>query len=264
MRDAPLAPGEMVMLVDARGRRLLKSLQARHRITIRGTVLRCDDIIGRPEGSRVGGAEAESFLVFRPSHTQLVSEIERPAEPIFGKDVGAILVHADIRAGDHVVEIGTGAGLMSIALLRAVGSAGRVTSYEIRPDFAAEARRNVATFEGVSDNWCLVLADGCGGVGRSIADAIVIDVPDPVPILGPAASAVRPGGTIAVYVPTAIQLKEVRDALATDSNFALAETVEILERPWHADPRSLRPAHRMVAHTAFLTFARRVAESSHA
>jgi tRNA (adenine57-N1/adenine58-N1)-methyltransferase len=153
---------------------------------------------------------------------------------------------------------------MSIALLRAVGPAGRVTSYEIRPDFAAEARRNVATVQGVADNWSVTVADGCRGVGESIADAIVIDVPDPVPVLGPAATAVRPGGVVAVYVPTALQLKEVRDALADDPSFALAETVEILERPWHADARSLRPSHRMVAHTAFLTFARRTASRPHA
>lgn len=252
------------MLVDERGRRLLKSLVARHRITIRGTVLRCDDIIGRPEGARVGVGEHESFLVFRPSHTQLVAEIERPAEPIFGKDVGAILVHADIRAGDHVVEVGTGAGAMSIALLRAVGPHGRVTSYELRADFAGEAQKNVAMFHGAADNWQLVVADGRDGIDVAGADSIVIDVPDPVPLLGAVAAALRPGGAVAVYVPTVLQLKDVRDALTADQRFALAETVEILERPWHADARSLRPSHRMVAHTAFLTFARRTADMGQA
>jgi tRNA (adenine57-N1/adenine58-N1)-methyltransferase len=255
MRDAPLAPGETVMLVDERGRRLLKTLVNHHRITVRGTVLRCDDIIGRPEGSRVGHGEPETFLVFRPSHARLVAAIERPAEPIFAKDVGAILVHADIRAGDHVVEVGTGAGMMSIALLRAVGSRGRVSSYELRDDFAAEARKNVERFQGGSDNWKLVLQDARDGIADKDADAVVIDVPDPVPLLRVAAAALRPGGAIAVYVPTVLQLKEVRDALADREEFALVETIEVLERPWHADARSLRPSHRMVAHTAFLTFA---------
>jgi tRNA (adenine57-N1/adenine58-N1)-methyltransferase len=264
MRDALLAPGETVMLVDDRGRRLLKTLVERHRITVRGTVLRCDDIIGRPEGARVGEGEPESFLVFRPSHAQFVAEIERPAEPIFAKDVGAILVHADIRAGDHVVEVGTGAGAMSIALLRAVGRHGRVTSYEIRADFALEARKNVERFQGATDNWTLVVRNARDGIDITGADAVMIDVPDPVPLLAPAAAALRPGGCMAVYVPTVLQLKEVRDALATTTSFALAETLEILERPWHADARSLRPSHRMVAHTAFLTFARRTAETAQA
>jgi tRNA (adenine57-N1/adenine58-N1)-methyltransferase len=263
MRDAPLAPGEMVMLVDERGRRLLKSLVPRHRITVRGTVLRCDDIIGRPEGARVGEGEPESFLVFRPSHAQFVPEIERPAEPIFAKDVGAIVVHADIRAGDHVVEFGTGAGAMSIALLRTVGSAGRVTSYEVRADFAAEARKNVERFQGVTDNWRLHVGDPSNGTGVTGADVVVIDVPDPVPLLAAAAASLRPGGGMAVYLPTVLQLKELRDALAVRRSFALIETLEVLERTWHADARSLRPSHRMVAHTAFLTFARRTAETNH-
>lgn len=257
MRDAPLAAGDTVMLVDERGRRILKSLVPRHRITVRGAVIRCDDIIGRPEGIRVGEGEPETFLVFRPSHAQLVAEIARPAEPIFAKDVGAILVHADIRAGDHVVELGTGAGAMSIALLRAVGPSGRVTSYEIREDFAAEARSNVETFQRTADNWRLVVGDARDGVGVEGADTVVIDVPDPVPLLAPAAAALRSGGCVAVYVPTVLQLKDLRDALAGNVQFALAETIEVLERTWHADVRSLRPSHRMVAHTAFLTFARR-------
>jgi tRNA (adenine57-N1/adenine58-N1)-methyltransferase len=255
----PLASGETVILVDERGRRFLKALVERHRITIRGTVLRCDDIIGHPEGTRVGEGEPETFVVFRPSHAQLVVEVERPAEPIFAKDVGAILVHADIRAGDHVVELGTGAGLMSIALLRAVGPHGRVTSYEVREDFAGEARRNVERFQGAVATWRLVVGDARDRVDVDGADAVLIDVPDPVPLLVPAAAALRAGGCVAVYVPTVLQLKDLRDALAASSQFALVETLEILERPWHADPRSLRPSHRMVAHTAFLTFARRTA-----
>jgi len=250
------------MLVDGRGRRYLKSLVARHRIAIRGTVLRCDDIIGRPEGSWLGEGEPERFLVLRPSHAQLVAEIERSAEPIFAKDVGAIFVHADIRAGDRVVEIGTGAGAMSIALLRAVGPHGRLTSYEVREDFAAEARENVETFQGGADNWQLLLKNPVEGIEVAGVDAVVIDVPDPVPLLASAAGTLRPGGSLAVYLPTVLQLKDLRDALSASCQFACVETVEILERSWHADARSLRPSHRMVAHTAFLTFARRTTESA--
>jgi len=262
MRGGPLAAGETVMLIDGRGRRYLKSLVPRHRITIRGTVLRCDDIIGRPEGAWLGEGEPERFLVLRPSHAQLVVEIERSAEPIFGKDVGAILVHADVRAGDSVVEIGTGAGAMSIALLRAVGPHGRVTSYEIRSDFAAEARKNVEAFHGGAGNWHLLVKNPVEGIEIEGADAVIIDVPDPAPLLASAAAALRPGGSLAVYLPTVLQLKDLRDVLSASRQFACAETVEVLERSWHADARSLRPSHRMVAHTAFLTFARRTTENS--
>lgn len=249
------------MLLDARGRRLLKRLQPQHRITVRGSVLRCDDIIGCPEGIRVGTGEPESFLVFRPSHAELVTEIERPAEPIFAKDVGAILAHGDVRAGDHVVEVGVGAGAMTIALLRAVGPEGRVTSYELRSDFADVARRNVASYCGDATNWRIVVADAAGRIAERDVDRVILDVPDPLPVLDSAAAALRPGGFLIGYLPTILQVKDLRDAIRDDERFAGAETLEVLERSWHVEGRSVRPSHRMVAHTAFLTFARRTAHA---
>jgi tRNA (adenine57-N1/adenine58-N1)-methyltransferase len=255
-----LRAGEIVMLVDARDRCTLKRLQPRHRITIRGSVLRCDDIIGLHEGVRVGADEPESFLVFRPSHAELVTEMERPAEPIFAKDVGAILAHGDVRAGDHVLEVGVGSGALSIALLRAVGSAGRVTSYEVRADFAEVAQRNVLTHCGPVANWNLVVADAERGIDAIGVDRAIVDVPDPVSVLLPVTAALRPGGTLVAYLPTILQVKELRDALRGDARFALVETLEVFEREWQVEPKSIRPAHRMVAHTAFLTFARRTTE----
>jgi tRNA (adenine57-N1/adenine58-N1)-methyltransferase len=261
MPNEPLRDGDYVMLLDQRGRRLLKRLHAQHRLTVRGTVLRCDDMIGRPEGIRVGAGEPESFVVLRPSHAEFVTEIERPAEPIFAKDVGAILAYGDLRAGNRVVEIGVGAGAMTIALLRAVGPAGEVASYEVRPDFAAVARKNVEAFCREIPNWQLHVADAAAGVAERNVDHVLVDVPDASPMLDPAAQALRPGGSLIVYLPTILQVKEVRDALRDDERFVAAHTLEVLERPWHIDGRSVRPSHRMVAHTAFLTFARRVAST---
>lgn len=260
MPNRPLESGEFVILVDARDRRVLKRLQPRERITVRGTVLACDDIIGRREGIRVGVGEPESFLVFRPSHAEWVTDFERPAEPIFAKDVGAILAHGDFRAGDHVVEIGVGSGALSIALLRAVGTGGFLTSYEVRSDFAEVAKRNVAAACGSVDNWRLVVIDATLGIDARDADRLILDVPDPVPILAAAASALRPGGTLVVYLPTILQVKDLRDSMRHDPRFALTETLEVFERAWHVEEKSVRPAHRMIAHTAFLTFARRAAD----
>ncbi len=262
MPNEALRAGEVVMLVDARDRPSLKRLKPQLRITIRGSVLRCDDIIGQSEGIRVGGSEPESFLVFRPSHAELVTEMERPAEPIFAKDVGAILARGDIRAGDHVLEVGVGSGALSIALLRTVGPAGCVTSYELRQDFAEVATRNVLDHCGATDNWRLVVADASLGIDLRNADRAVVDVPDPTSVLNAVASAVRPGGTIVTYLPTILQVKELRDAMRDDARFALVETLEIFEREWQVEAKSVRPVHRMVAHTAFLTFARRTTDSA--
>lgn len=260
MAYGPLRDGEPVFLVDLRGRRYLKVLRAGHRITIRGTVMSADDMIGGPEGAQVGEQSRERFLVFRPQHYDLVSQLERPAEPIFTKDVGSIVMRGGIRSGDRVIEAGVGSGLLTIALLRVLGEAGILSSYERREDFAEVAKSNVALYCGDAPNWTIRVRDVRDGFEEREVDRIVADLPEPVEMISRFAEALRPGGTLVAYVPTVIQFRDLRQGLAASPAFALAETFELLERDWHVEEPSVRPAHRMVAHTGFLTFARRTAE----
>lgn len=258
MGYAALGDGEAIFLVDERGRSYLKRLHSGHRITIRGSVICADDIIGGPEGSLVGDPGRECFRVIRASYRDLVRNIERPAEPIFAKDAGAIIVHGDIRAGDSVIEVGVGAGTFSIALLRALGPTGTLVSYEVRSDFANVAAANVAAYQGQASNWTIKVRDGSDGFDETDVDRLVIDLPEPVPLLAAAAASLRPGGTLVVYLPTIMQVKDLHDALRRSPDFGLSETLEMFERGWHVDERSVRPDHRMVAHTGFLTFSRRI------
>jgi tRNA (adenine57-N1/adenine58-N1)-methyltransferase len=260
MAYGPLADGDAVVLIDARGRRYLKQLVAGHRLTVRGSVVRCDDLIGENEGSLTDSAEAERFRVFRASYADIATSLERPAEPIFAKDAGAIMVFADVRAGDRVIEVGVGAGAMTVALLRAIGPHGTLTSYERRADFAAVARQNVRRFQGETPNWTLEVRDASAGLDQVQVDRIVVDVPVPSEVLGPTARSLRAGGTLAIYLPTILQVAELHLTLGRTQTYACVETRELLERGWHVDERSVRPDHRMVAHTGFLTFARRTTE----
>ena len=259
MPYGPLRDGESVFFVDSRGRKYLKQLRAGHRITIRGSVVRTDDLIGLPEGSLSDPEQQERFTAFRPSYAELATVIERAAEPVFAKDAGAILVHADIRAGDNVIEVGVGAGLLTIALLRAVGSAGSLVSYELRDDFAANAAAAVQRYHGEAHNWQVKVRNGNDGFDERDVDRVVSDVPEPHILLDSVADALRPGGSYAAYVPTVLQFRSLREALDEDSRFVMPATIEVLERSWHVEDRSVRPDHRMVAHTGFLTFARRSA-----
>jgi tRNA (adenine57-N1/adenine58-N1)-methyltransferase len=260
----PLADGDVVVFIDARGRRHIKRLRKGHRITIRGTVIAADAVIGSAEGGVAGHGEKEAFRVFRPLYGELVSAVDRAAEPVFAKDAGLILVRAGVGAGSRVVEAGVGAGMLTTALLAAVGRDGSVTSYELRPDFIEEARRNVAAYYGAAGQWRIVQRDACAGVDERDVDAVVADVPDPDALLDAAAAALRPGGVYAAYVPTVLQVKQVHDALESRADFALAETFELLERTWKVSGRSVRPEQRMIGHTGFLTFVRRTAEVSQA
>ncbi|HEY2775454.1 MAG TPA: class I SAM-dependent methyltransferase [Candidatus Binatia bacterium] len=253
-----LRDGEAVLLVDRRGRRQLKRLRAGHRLTIRSSVLACDRIIGLPEGSRIGGGRDEEFLVFRPGYAEIVPLLERPAEPIFAKDAGLILTRGDIRPGQTVVEIGVGCGALSMLLHRAVQPGGRLVTYEIREDFAEEARRNMQRFEGEAEAWTIRIRDAATGLDEKGVDRIVIDVPDIAAMLAAASDALRDGGILVAFSPTVMQVRATHDR-AAQCAFTLAETFEVLERRWHIDAVSMRPDHRMVAHTGFLTVMRRLA-----
>ncbi len=261
MQRKLLRDGDLIILIDRKDRRYLKQLARGHRITIRGSVLRADDLIGHPEGSVV--EDRERFVAFRAKPADLATLMERPAEPIFAKDAGAILARTGLGAGDRVVEVGVGAGILTAVLLRAVGPSGSLTSYEIREDFAHLARENVKRALGSTPNWRLVVGDAAECLDVRDADCAVVDVPAPERLVGPLAQSLRPGGALAVHLPTVPQVQRLRAALAASGAFAAVETLELLERPWHVEGASVRPAHRMVAHTAFLTFARRLAGPDH-
>lgn len=257
--SSALRDGDPVLLIDRRGRRHLKRLKAGHRLTIRSSILACDRLIGLAEGSRVGGGRDEEFRVFRPGYAELVPLFERPAEPIFAKDAGLILTRGDLRPGQTAIEIGVGCGALSMALLRILGPQGHLITYEIRQDFADEAQRNVARYEGESPGWTIKVRDASLGLDERDVDRIVIDVPDIVSVLPAAAEALRDGGILVAFAPTVLQVKDIHDAVAATQDLGFAETFEVLERSWHVEPNSVRPDHRMVAHTGFLTIMRRLA-----
>jgi len=257
---ALLQDGDAVVLIDHKERSYLRALRRGRTISVRGGAIPCDSLIGRPEGTRVESTHGQPLLVLRPTYAQLIPSLPRRAQPIYPKDVGPILLWGDVRPGDHVVEVGTGPGALTIALLRAVGPTGHVVSYEIREDFVAMARDNVARFHGSAPNWTIKTADALAGLEERHVDRLVVDLAEPWHLLDTAAAAVRPGGTLTGFLPTVLQVKQLVDALQAHRLFDCIETLETLVRFWHVRERSVRPTHRMVAHTGFLVFARRIAD----
>ena len=259
---ALLRDQDPVVLIDRKERTYLRVLRRGGRISVRGAPLACDDLIGLPEGTLVESASGEPLLLLRPTYAQLIPSLPRQAQPIYPKDVGPILLWGDIAAGAHVVEVGTGPGALTIALLRAVGPEGRVVSYEVREDFAAMARDNVARYHGAAPNWTLRTADAFAGLVERDVDRLVVDLAEPWRLLDVAAPALRPGAVVTAFVPTALQVKQTVDGFRAHGAFGAVETLETLLRFWHVRERSVRPEHRMVAHTGFLVFARRLADGA--
>jgi tRNA (adenine57-N1/adenine58-N1)-methyltransferase len=259
VRAGPLAAGEVVLLVDRRGRRYLITLAAGGVHDLRGGRIPHDVMIGRDEGSAVESSRGERVRVFRPTLAEFVLEMPRGAQVIYPKDLAMMALWGDVYPGAAVVEAGTGSGALTMTLLRAVGVAGRVFSYEIREDFARQARRNITRLMGEPDTLTLRAHDIYDGIPDAPMDRLLLDLPEPWRVVPHAAEALRPGGIWVSYVPTVPQAAQTVETLRAARAFVLIDTFETLLRPWNIEGLSVRPAHRMVAHTGLITTARRIA-----
>jgi tRNA (adenine57-N1/adenine58-N1)-methyltransferase len=253
-----LSAGERVLLVDNRKRRHLITLADGGEFHTHAGIVKHDDLIGRPEGTVVRTTRGARLTAVRPTLAEYVLEMPRGAQVIYPKDIGPILILADIFPGARVLESGVGSGALTSALLRAVGPTGHVTGYEIRDDFAQRAVQNVHGFLGDDVPLDVKVRDVYGGIDERDHDRMVLDLPEPWRVVKHAVEALRPGGILCAYLPTILQVGRLREELA-NAPFAMVESLEVLQRGWHVEGQSIRPDHRMVAHTGFLTVARLIA-----
>lgn len=260
---ALLTAGETVLLIDRKQRRYLIDLEDGGEFHYHGGAVAHDDIIGAPEGTLVRSARNTQLRVFRPTAADWTLKAPRGAQVIYPKDQALIVGLTDIRPGMTVVEAGAGSGALTCALLDAVGDTGRVVSFELRDDHADVAERNVVRrYGGAPATWTLRRGDVVAGLAEVTCHRIVLDVLEPWEACKPAASALHPGGLLCAYTPTVPQVMRLHEALDEDPRWGTADTVEALLRPWNVAGLSVRPAHRMVAHTAFLTIVRRLADEA--
>lgn len=260
-RTGPFAIGDRVQLTDAKGRHYTMILNPGSEFhTHRGAVTH-DSVIGMPEGSVVKSTNGDAFLVLRPLLIDYVMSMPRGAQVIYPKDAAQIIHEGDVFPGARVLEAGAGSGALTCSLLRAVGQAGRVISYEVRDDHAEHARRNVATFFGGDpDNWTLTIADlvDCDLSEASI-DRAVLDMLAPWDVLDSVARVLVPGGVLVIYVATVTQLSKTVEALREQQCWTEPRSWETLLRGWNVVGLAVRPQHNMRGHTAFLISARRLA-----
>ncbi|SMC60992.1 tRNA (adenine57-N1/adenine58-N1)-methyltransferase [Kibdelosporangium aridum] len=257
--SGPFRKGDRVQLTDPKGRHYTLVLEEGGQYHTHRGALAHDDLIGAPEGSVVTSVGGTSFLALRPLLPDYVLSMPRGAQVIYPKDAAQIVMWGDIFPGARVLEAGAGSGALTCSLLRAVGETGSVTSYEIRDDHADHARRNVVQFFGEQpENWTLNVADLATHTGE--VDRVVLDMLAPWEMLDVVKQNLIPGGVLVVYVATVTQLSRVTEALREQQCWTEPQSWETLQRPWHVVGLAVRPDHRMIAHTAFLLTARRLAD----
>jgi len=261
----PFEAGDLVQLTDPKGRMHQIVLQPGGTFHTHRGLLRHDDLIGAPEGSVVTAAGGTAYVALRPLLADYTLAMKRGATIVYPKDAAQILAYADVFPGARVLEAGAGSGALSCWLLRAVGPAGRLVSFEARADFAEIARANVRRFYGgLPPQWRLSVGELSAASAASAGepgsfDRVILDMLAPWECVPAAAAALASGGLVCCYVATTTQLSRAVEELRAHGGFSEPAAWETLVRGWHVDGLAVRPDHRMIGHTGFLVTARRLA-----
>ena len=257
--------GEFVHLIDKKGRRYKLLLKAGSSFSSTHGAILHDDIIGLEDGSVIRSSLRDPILVVRPTLAEYISKMQKGSQIIYPKDIAAILMLADIFPGAKVLEAGTGSGALTMALLRTVGKDGKVVSYDKRADFQAIAQRNIDTFFGkvetAGSSGELVLRDKdvYEGIEEQELDRILLDLSEPWRVLKYVEESLLSGGILLCYNPTVLQIYKLsrRIELKHGENFRVMGIYEVGLRGWEIKGRSMRPEHKMIAHTGFIFVARK-------
>ncbi len=244
------------MLTDRKGRRYLLTLRTGALFHFHRGIVQHDQIIGQPDGCVVTSTGSEALTVFKPTYADYVLKMPRGAQVIYPKDVAIMLMQADVHPGARVLEAGLGSGATTMALLRAVGLEGLVIAYEQREDFAERALTNIEEFLGKVENLQVRMGSIYEPIEPTEVDRVCLDLPEPWRALPQVEEALRPGGILVCFLPTILQVQRLTEELQANPRWTSVWSQETLTRTWHIDGQSVRPDHRMVAHTGFLTFAR--------
>ncbi len=255
-----LRAGERVRLIDPKGRKRSVVLAAGSTFHTHKGAIEHGAVIGQPDATVVTSTGGVDYLVLRPLLADFSVSMPRGAAVVYPKDAAQIVMMADIFPGAGVVEAGAGSGALTCALLRAVGPAGTVTSFERRADFAAVAERNVDSFfGGRHPAWTLKIGDLAAELQADQVDRIVLDMLAPWECVEVAADALAAGGVLCAYLATTPQLSQFVETVRAAGKFAEPAAGESLVRGWHVEGLAVRPEHRMSGHTGFLVTARRLA-----
>lgn len=290
-RSGMLRIGEKIQFTDRKGKRITAQLIAGGFTQTEHGLICHDDVIGQSEGIVVTTVSAKresqqaivdpskssnkpwkaaraiggwDYVVMRPRMVDYVLSMPRGAQIMYPKDIAQVIALGDIRSGMRVLESGAGSGAMSLSLLDAVGECGKLTTIELRPDFARIAESNATLYYGKRPEWWNLLTGDFDSVAKTLdahsVDRIMLDMLDPWNRLEQAHRVIVPGGVLIAYVTTTTQMSRMAEALRESGVWTEPEIQETLERTWKAQGLAVRPDHAMIGHTGFLIVSRAMAD----
>ena len=251
--SSTFAYGDKILLIDGKQRRYLMNLTEGAEFHSHAGYVSHSEILGQPEGFRLQSTKGARYIVLRPTLEDFVVEMPRGAQVIYPKDLAPICMLADIGPGVKVLESGVGSGALSMTMLR---YGAEITGYELREDFANRAITNVRSFLGEEalSRYHVQVRDCYEGIDEGDIDRVILDLPEPWLVVPHATQKMKRGGILVAYTPSITQAVQVRETF--DERWTSERTLEVLHRTWHIEGQAVRPDHRMVAHTGFLTVAR--------
>jgi len=248
---------DRVLIVSSSGKQYLIVLRPGLSFHTNRGIIAHDDLIGQPLGRTVYSHLGQAFTVLEPSLHDILLNLRRGGQIIYPKEIGHILLKLNIHNGARVVEAGTGSGGLTTALAYYVQPTGMVYSYDTRDDMLTVARHNLE-MTGLADYVQFKQRDIIEGFDERDVDALFLDVREPWYYLDQACEALAEGGCFGALAPTTNQVSDLLTGMARQP-FSSIEVLEILHRHYKPVPQRLRPEDRMVAHTGFLIFARKLA-----
>lgn len=254
---ASFQTNDLVLLIDRKGRKQLIQLAEGSKLHSHMGIVSHDKIIGSEYGIEIATDKGGIFTIFPPSLSDYILTMKRGAQIIYPKDLGPLLFMADIKPGVKVFESGVGSGALSLALLT---SGAKVVGYENRQDHIEVAERNIIDFVGkdlFKTNYEMHCKDSYIEIDHAGFDCVMLDLPEPWQVVPHLKRALEGGGTFMAYTPSISQATQLTETLA-EHDFFGTETMEVFNRNWHIVGKSIRPDHRMVGHTGFITSSRKL------
>jgi tRNA (adenine57-N1/adenine58-N1)-methyltransferase len=248
---------EWVLLTSQKGKKWLVQVEDNQFSSHLGGI-HLGDIAGKEEGDWLVTSKGAKLMLFRPALQDYIFSMKRRTQIIYPKDLSAMIFYGDVYPGCEILEAGIGSGALTLALLRAMCGRGKLISVEKRFEFAADARENISRFFGAMPaNHEIVVADIEGVCLACEVDRIFVDLPEPWRAVGNLSGMLRMGGLLVSLSPNVGQVQLTHRQLNANG-FGDIVHFELLRRDWKVDQLRARPFDRMVAHTGFITVAKRV------